>query len=55
MHTQHVKFCAYVAWGSGMGGVGELMAVDLVFEEGEATGVVVEVVVAVLIFLPSST
>ena len=34
MHTQHVKFCAYVAWGSGVGGV---VAVVLVFEEGEVS------------------
>jgi hypothetical protein len=35
MHTQHVKFSTYVAWGSGVGGV---VAVVLVFEEGELFG-----------------
>ena len=58
MHTQHVKFSAYVAWGSGVGGV---VAVVLVFEEGEVFGLVeedddrssvVEVVVVVFFFLP---
>ena len=34
MHTQHVKFSAYVAWGSGMGG----MVVCVVFEGGEVSG-----------------
>ena len=59
MHTQHVKFSAYVAWGSGVGGV---VAVVLVFEEGEVSGLVeedddrssvLEVVVVVVFFLPS--
>jgi hypothetical protein len=59
MHTQHVKFSAYVAWGSGVGGV---VAVVLVFEEGEVSGLVeedddrssvFEVVVVVDFFLPS--
>ena len=58
MHTQHVKFSAYVAWGSGVGGV---VAVVLVFEEGEVAGLVedddrssvFEVVVVVVFFLPS--
>ena len=59
MHTQHVKFSTYVAWG---GGVDELMAVGVVFEEGEVSGLeeedddrssVVEVVVVVVFFLPS--
>ena len=34
MHTQHVKFSTYVAWGSGVG----VVAVGVVFEEGEAAG-----------------
>ena len=59
MHTQHVKFCGCVAWGSGVGGVA---AVGVVFEEGEVSGLVkedddrlsvVEVVVVVVVFLPS--
>ena len=63
MHTQHVKFCAYVAWGSGVGGV---VAVGVVFEEGEVLGMeeadddvdgmvleVVVVVVVVVFGLPS--
>ena len=59
MHTQHIKFCAYVAWGGGVGGV---EAVVLLFEEGEVSGLVmedddrlsvVEVVVVVVVFLPS--
>ena len=60
MHTQHVKFSAYVAWGSGVGGV---VAVGLVFEEGKVSGMeesdddvdgrVLEVVVVVDFFLPS--
>jgi hypothetical protein len=55
MHTQHVKFSAYVAWGRGVGGV---LAVVLVFEEGEVgldddvAGSVLEVVVVVVFFLP---
>jgi hypothetical protein len=32
MHTQHVKFSAYVAWGGGVGGV---VAVVLFFVEGD--------------------
>ena len=58
MHTQHVKFSTYVAWGSGVGGV---EAVGVVFEEGEAAGLdddvagsVLEVVV-VVVFLPSQS
>ena len=35
MHTQHVKFSAYVAGGGGVGGV---VAVGVVFEEGEVSG-----------------
>ena len=59
MHTQHVKFSAYVACG---GGVGWVVAVGVVFEEGEVSGLVkedddrlsvVEVVVVVVVFLPS--
>ena len=58
MHTQHVKFCAYVAGGAG---VGPAVAVVLVFEEGEVSGLVeedddrsvLEVVVVVVSFLPS--
>ena len=59
MHTQHVKFSTYVAWGSGVGGV---VAVGVVFEEGEVAGLVdddddrssvLEVVVVVVLFLPS--
>ena len=60
MHTQHVKFSTYVAWGSGVGGV---EAVGVVFEEGEMSGLVEdddvdglvleEVVVVVVFFLPS--
>ena len=57
MHTQHVKFSVYVAWGGGVGGV---VAVVLVFEEGEVAGLVdddrlsvFEVVVVVDFFLPS--
>ena len=58
MHTQHVKFSAYVAWGGGVGGV---VAVGVVFEEGKLSGLeedddrssVLEVVVVVVFFLPS--
>ena len=58
MYTQHVKFSAYVAWGSGVGGV---VAVGVVFEEGEGGMVadddddrsVFEVVVVVVSVLPS--
>ena len=58
MHTQHVKFSTYVAGGSGVGGV---VAVVFVFEEGEVSGLeevdddrsVMEVVVVVGTFLPS--
>ena len=39
MHTQHVKFSTYVAWGGGVGGV---VAVFLVFEEEELIGLVEE-------------
>ena len=62
MHTQHVKFSTYVAWGSGVGGV---VAVGVVFEEGEVSGLVedddwsvlevVVVVVVVVFFLPPSS
>ena len=62
MHTQHVKFSAYVAWGSG---VGVAVAVGVVFEEGEVSGLledddrsvleVVVVVVVVVFFLPPSS
>jgi hypothetical protein len=62
MHTQHVKFSAYVTPGDGMGGV---VAVFLVFEEGEVSGLledddrsvleVVVVVVVVVLFLPPSS
>ena len=57
MHTQHVKFSTYVAW---CGGVGGVVAVGVVFEEGEMSGLVedddrsvLEVVVVVVTFLPS--
>ena len=56
MHTQHVKFSTYVAWGSGVGGV---VAVGVVFVEGEAAGLdddagsVLELVVVVVSFLSS--
>ena len=54
MHTQHVKFCAYVGGAGGGGGV-------LIFVEGEVSemvaadddGLVFEVVVVVVVFLPS--
>ena len=56
MHTQHVKFSTYVAWG---GGVVRAVAVVVVFEEGEASemgasdddvdGSVSKVVVAVVV------
>ena len=36
MHTQHVKSSAYVAWGSS--GVDEVVAVGVVFEGGEVSG-----------------
>ena len=57
MHTQHVKFCAYVAGGAG---VAREVAVVLVFEEGEVNGLVeddddrsvFDVVVVVVSFLP---
>jgi hypothetical protein len=56
MHTQHVKPSAYV----GGVGVGGLVAVGVVFEEGEVIGLeedddrsVVEVVFVVVLFLPS--
>ena len=65
MHTQHVKFSAYVAWGSGVGGVvAARVAVGVVFEEGEVglddddedvAGAVLEVVGVVVYFLPSSS
>jgi hypothetical protein len=61
MHTQHVKFSTYVAWGSGVGGV---VAVGVDFEEGEVSGLLEDddddrsvleevVVVVVFFFLPS--
>ena len=58
MHTQHVKSSAYVAWGRG---VVVVVAVVLVFEEGEMAGLVEdddrsvleEVVVVVVFGLPS--
>ena len=59
MHTQHVKFSAYILGG---GGVGVAVAVGVVFEEGEVPGLVedddddrsvLEVVVVVVLFLPS--
>ena len=58
MHTQHVKFSTYVAGGGGVGGV---VAVVLIFEEGEVSGLeevdddrsVLEEVVVVGTFLPS--
>ena len=58
MHTQHVKFSSYFAWGVDMGGV---VAKVVFFEEGEMSGLVVddddrsvlEVVVVVGTFLPS--
>ena len=56
MHTQHVKFSTYVAWGGVVGGV---VAVGAVFEEGEVSGMeeadddvdgmVLEVVVVVVV------
>jgi hypothetical protein len=57
MHTQHVKFSAYVAGGAG---VARAVAVVLVFEEGEVSGLeevdddrsVFDVVVVVVSFLP---
>jgi hypothetical protein len=56
MHTQHVKFSTYVAWG---GRVGVVVAVGVVFEEGDSGLLedddrsVLEVVVVVVSFLPS--
>ena len=65
MHTQHVNSCAYVAWGAGVGGV---VAVSVVFKEGELSGSeeaddavdgsvfeVVAVVVVVVFWLPPSS
>ena len=56
MHTQHVKFSAYVACAGGVGGV---VAVGVVFVEGEAgldddvaESVLKVVVVVVVSFLP---
>ena len=60
MHTQHVKFSTYVAWGSGVGEM--VVAVGVVFEEGEMGGMaadddddpsVFEVVMVVVSFLAS--
>ena len=58
MHTQHVKFSTYVLGGDGVGGV---VAVGVVFEEGEGGMVadddddpsVFEVVMVVVSFLAS--
>ena len=60
MHTQHVKFSTYVAWG---GGVVRVVAVGVVFEDGEEAaclededvvdGSLFEPVVVVACFLPS--
>ena len=55
MHTQQVKSSTYVAWGSGVGGV---VAVGVVFEEGEVgldddVAAVLEAVVVVVSFFPS--
>ena len=58
MHTQHVKFSKYVAWGGGVG------AVAVVFEEGEISetgktedddvdGSMFEPVAVVVCFFPS--
>ena len=54
MHTQHVKFCAYVAWGVGVIRAVAVVLV-LVFEEGDddVDGSVLEVVVVVVCGLPS--
>jgi hypothetical protein len=62
MHTQQIKFSAYFAWGVGVGGV---VAVVLVFEEGKVSGMeetdddvdglVLEVVVVVVFGLPSAS
>ena len=58
MHTQHVRFSTYVLGGDGVGGV---VAVGVIFEEGEVSGLVeedddrssvVEVVVVVVFLLP---
>jgi hypothetical protein len=61
MHTQQIKFSAYFAWGVGVGGV---VAVVLVFEEGKVSGMeetdddvdglVLDVVVVVVFGLPSA-
>ena len=55
MHTQHVKFSMYVAWGGGVDGVGGVVAVVLVglVEEDDDRSVVEVVVVVVVSFLPS--
>ena len=55
MHTQHVKFSMYVAWGGGVDGVGGVVAVVLVglVEEDDDRAVVEVVVVVVVSFLPS--
>ena len=58
MHTQHVKFSTYVLGGGGVGGV---VAVGVVFEEGEvglddaAAESVFAVGVVAVFFLPSSS
>ena len=61
MHTQHVKFSTYVAWGSGVGGVVAVVLVGLVelvglvglVENGDRSVVELVVVVVVFSFLPS--
>ena len=62
MHTQHVKFSTYVLDGDGVGGV---VAVVLLFEEGEVSGTdeaddnvdgsVLDDVVVVVFGLPSAS
>jgi hypothetical protein len=56
MHTQHVKFSAYILGGGGVGGV---VALVLIFEEGEMSGLAedddrsaLEVVDVAVTFLP---
>ena len=61
MHTQHVKFSAYVLCGGGVGGV---VAVGVVFEDGEeaaglvddddVNGSMFEPVAVVVLFSPST-
>ena len=62
MHTQHVKFSSYVAWGGVVGGV---VAVGVIFEEGVVSGMeeavddvdgsVLDVVDVVVFGLPSAS